>query len=226
MTTSTPQTLRLHAQSGASLIIVLLILIVVSILGVGGAQIALMAERGARNDRDMQIAWQAAEAGLIDAEVELTSGAASDARPAMFGLIGVSSPIRYVQGEKVSIANFVDGCGTSTSVNAAAQRTWGLCALPALTASKPAWLTVDFTNTSNTARTVPVGTFTGRSFTTGTTGVRPSKAPRYIVELIPDQGAASRDKTTSDTKYVYRVTAMGFGPRDDIQAVAQMIYRN
>ncbi|NML87021.1 MAG: pilus assembly protein, partial [Polaromonas sp.] len=27
-------------------------------------------------------------------------------------------------------------------------------------------------------------------------------------------------------KYVYRVTAMGFGPRVDIQAVLQMIYRD
>jgi len=226
MKTSPTHHARVQTQGGASLIIVLLILIVVSILGVGGAQIALMAERGARNDRDMQVAWQAAEAGLIDAEIELTSGAASGARPAMFGLLAVSAATRYVQAEKITTSNFVDGCGTSTSTNAAGQSTWGLCALPALTASKPAWLTVDFTDTGNTARTVPVGTFTGRSFATGTTGVRPSKAPRYIVELIPDQGAASRDKTTTDTKYVYRVTAMGFGPRDDIQAVVQMLYRN
>jgi len=47
-------------QTGASLIMVMLILIVVSILGVGAAQIALMSERSARNDRDMQIAWQSA----------------------------------------------------------------------------------------------------------------------------------------------------------------------
>ena len=60
-----------HQQSGMSLIMVLLILVVVSLLGVGGAQIALMSERGARNDRDLQMAWQAAEAGLIDAENDI-----------------------------------------------------------------------------------------------------------------------------------------------------------
>ncbi|HUD33331.1 MAG TPA: PilX N-terminal domain-containing pilus assembly protein, partial [Variovorax sp.] len=59
------------SQRGVSLIVVLLILVVVSVLGVGGAQIALMAERGSRNDRDMQVAWQAAEAALMDAEFDI-----------------------------------------------------------------------------------------------------------------------------------------------------------
>ena len=54
-----------QAEAGASLIMVMLILVVVSLLGVGGAQIALMSERGARNDRDQLVAWQAAEAALI-----------------------------------------------------------------------------------------------------------------------------------------------------------------
>jgi len=39
----------LDAQRGASLLVVVMILIIVSILGVGGAQIALMSERGARS---------------------------------------------------------------------------------------------------------------------------------------------------------------------------------
>ena len=61
-----------HRQNGASLIMVMMILIVVSLLGVSGAQIGLMSERGARNDRDIQMAWQAAEAALIDAEFDMT----------------------------------------------------------------------------------------------------------------------------------------------------------
>ena len=53
-----------HHQGGASLIMVMIVLTIVSIIGVAGIQISLMSERGARNDRDQQIAWQAAEAGL------------------------------------------------------------------------------------------------------------------------------------------------------------------
>lgn len=44
-----------------------------------------------------------------------------------------------------------------------------------------------------------------------------------MIEPIPDPG--ERD-LSSVNKYVFRVTAMGFGPRDDIQAVTQIIYRN
>ena len=43
-------------NGGASLIVVMLILVVVSILGVSGIQVAMMGERGTRNDRDQQVA--------------------------------------------------------------------------------------------------------------------------------------------------------------------------
>ncbi len=232
ITSSLVPTLPMHnqrRQRGISLVVVLLILVVVSILGVGGAQIALMAERGSRNDRDMQVAWQAAEAALVDAELDLTtpsSGGSSPARGGVFGMIFAGTPPKMVQAEKVDISNFVAACGDKTAVNGAGQSTSGLCALPALVNAKPSWLTVDFTATGNAARTVEFGTFTGRSFAAGAQGAQPVRAPRYVIEAIQDQGAASRDKTAPEVNYVYRVTGMGFGPREDIQAVLQMIYRN
>lgn len=58
---------------GASLLMVMMILVIVSILGVSGVQLALMSEKGARNDRDMQMAWQSAEAALQDAEFDLAT---------------------------------------------------------------------------------------------------------------------------------------------------------
>jgi type IV pilus assembly protein PilX len=177
-------------QCGASLIVVMMILIIVSLLGVGGAQIALMSERGARNDRDMQVAWQAAEAALIEAEADMLGAT----RKPLF--------------DGKTRTGFLAGCGTSgTSI--------GLCDIAS--SGKPAWLTVDFTNTASNAPTTAFGAFTGNSFKTGTTGVQPYQLPRYIIELVEDP--------FSKSNYVYRVTAMGFGPRQDIQAVMQMIYR-
>jgi len=82
-------------------------------------------------------------------------------------------------------------------------------------------MTVDFTDTSNTAKSVALGTFTGKTFAAGGIGVQPAQAPRYIIEVVPDT-IGSR----SEPNYLYRVTAMGFGPRSDIQAVMQMVYRN
>jgi type IV pilus assembly protein PilX len=179
-------------HSGASLIMVMMILIVVSLLGISGAQIGLMSERGARNDRDMQMAWQAAEAALIDAEFDMTGATAT--RTDLF--------------DGKNRTAFLPGCGTSgTSA--------GLCAVT--TTGKPAWLTVDFTSTAANAPTIAFGTFSGRAFKSGNLGVQPAQAPRYIIELVEDP----LDKKS----VVYRVTAMGFGPRTDIQAMVQMIYR-
>lgn len=132
-------------QHGISLIIVMLILIVVSVLGIGGIQIAMMGERGTRNDRDMQIAWQAAEAGLIDVEFDIE------------GLPASSTTKRNTifKAKETEIAKFIQDCGNSG-------QSVGLCALNAT--GKPAWLTVDFTATGSTAPTVQFGTFTGRDF--------------------------------------------------------------
>ena len=70
---------------------------------------------------------------------------------------------------------------------------------------------------------VGFGDFTSRGFRAGPAGVQPAARPRNIIEPLPDPG--NRDLAGS-ASYLYRVTAMGFGPREDIQAVAQIIYRN
>jgi type IV pilus assembly protein PilX len=188
-----------QVHSGGSLIVVMMILIVVSLLGVGGAQIALMSERGARNDRDQQVAWQSAEAGLHEAELEMIDAKAK--RQSLF--------------DGKTALPFLPGCGTSG-------QSIGLCAI--VQNSKPAWLTADFTSTESTAPTIEFGTFTKRVFAAGGIGIQPEKKPRYVIELLPDP---SGDKTAnSPPAYIYRVTAMGFGPRADTQVVLQMFYRN
>lgn len=195
-------TLSRHSagQRGVSLIVVLLLLVIVSILGVGAAQIATMGERSSRNDRDMQVAWQSAEAALMDAEFDIHGPVASSRRAVFTNMANTNA--------------FVSGCGSSGNSK-------GLCALE--TTAKPAWLTVDFTATTG-AKTTAYGEFTGRSFPAGTAGIQPSKPPRYVIEPIEDP--ANRDISGATTSYIYRVTAMGFGPRDDIQGVVQIIYRD
>ncbi len=175
---------------------IMLILIVVSIIGVGGVQIAMMGERSARNDRDMQVAWQAAEEGLIDAENDIY-GPASSSRRSVFTSGNINA--------------FVDGCGTGAT-------SAGLCSL--VSTGKPAWLTIDFVN--DTTKTTQFGDFTARTLPSGS-GVQSSRLPRYVIEPIRDP--SDRDLTNPTPAYIYRVTAMGWGPRVDTQAVVQMIYR-
>lgn len=191
-------------QSGFSLITTLLLLIVVTVLGISASRIVLMAEKTSRFDRDTQIAFQAAEAALVDAEIDIqgTKDAAGNY---------LVSGTRMNLFELKNKVNFVAGCGTG------AQQ--GMCA-PADAGAKSIWYQVDFTDTSANAKTVKLGQFTGREFAVGLTGIRPEMAPRYIVEVIPDSTPSA---TLNDV--LYRITAMGFGPRKETQVVLQIVFR-
>jgi type IV pilus assembly protein PilX len=200
-----------NRQGGVSLIIVMMLLVIVSILGVGAVQIASMGEKSARNDRDMQMAWQAAEAALMDAQCDIdpqnTGANATTPCPSTRSAVFVGA---------TNTNQFVTGCGTTGN-------SLGLCAL--VPSGKPAWLTVNFDATTGAVPTTPFGQFTGRSFPAGLTGIQPNKPPRYVIEPIPDP--ANRDLSGSNPiSYIYRVTAMGFGPRPDIQGLTQIIYRD
>lgn len=193
------------AQRGVTLIVVLLILVVVTVLGIGGAQIALLGERSTRYDRDYLVATQAAEAALMDAEFDIRGPNAA-----------ASAVQRVDQFDQTNLGVFLPGCGTTG-------KTRGLCE-PYADNVKPVWASVDFLDDSATAPTVEFGEFTGRTFDAGPSGVRPERAPRYIIELIDDVtpgGSASGGKTAK----MYRITAIGFGPRTDIQVVMQIAFR-
>lgn len=189
------------AERGISLIVVLILLVIISLLGIGAAQISLMGERGARNDRDLQVAWQAAEAALMDAEFDMRGpGTATRANV-------------FIKND--SSAFTIGGCGASGT-------TKGLCNPEGLF-GKPIWLTVDFT--ANSPNAAEYGDFTNRTFEAGTSGLKPVKKPRYIIEVLPDKNTFGDASGRADKKFVYRVTAMGFGPREDIQAVTQILFR-
>lgn len=194
-----PKKLYRPTQRGASLMVVLILLVITSILGIGAIQISMMGERGARNDRDRQVAWQAAEAALMEAE---------------FDIRGPGTANRKDLFRESNLLNFQQDCGTSGDDK-------GLC-LPNET-GKPVWLAVDFTAASSPS--TEFGTFTGRAFNTGTTGLVPKKKPRYIIEALGDKQAFGDASYSAAKKLVYRVTAMGFGTRDEIQAVTQMVFR-
>lgn len=190
-------------QSGVSLIVVMILLVIVSILGIGAAQLSMMGERSSRNERDTQIAWQGAEAALMDAEFDMRG-------PGTSTRMGV-----FTQND--SSAFVLGSCGGSNSNNSV-----GLCD-PSSVTGKPLWLSTDLAADSPAAALY--GTFTSRAFTAGADGLQPAKKPRYMIEVLPDQNAFGDASGLAPKKFVYRVTAMGFGPRADIQAVTQMLFR-
>lgn len=210
---------RPQQQRGMSLIVILLLLVIVSMLGVASMQIAGMGEHGARNDRDMQLALQSAEAALIDAEVDIQgTKTIQGTRTAAFKAGNAPFPS--------------DKCGENGTAK-------GLCALETDTSKPAVWLTADYEGGTNVAS---FGEFTNRSYQDANTsagiGVQPALKPRYVIENVSDLSAvrsgmvtgqyasAVPEGGTATGEQLYRVTAMGFGPRSTTQTVLQTLYRN
>ena len=187
-------------ERGISLIVALVMLIAVLMLGISATHIALQAEKSARNDRDRQIAFQAAEAALIDAEMDIEqSPDAALSRSVLF------SPNKT--------EGFAETCGSGVYL--------GLC-LPAPDGTTPVWQTIDLADdASSNARSVSYGNFTGQTFQSGN-GSLPAKPPRYIIELMRYNKAG---ESADQPSYFYRITAIGFGVRDATQVVLQTFYR-
>ena len=190
-----------RGQRGASLVVVMLVLLVVTVTGIAGARLALLGEMSARHDRDTQIAFESAEAALIDAENEIDG-------------VGASA-CATLRANKFLAKDFVVGAGTCG--NTTGER--GLCAPPDDSTAKPVWVTVDFLDNSSSAGTAEYGAFTCRTFDAGS-GVKPARAPRYVIERVQDKTPGK----PADA-FMYRITAMGFGPRIDTRTVVQVEYR-
>lgn len=194
---------HLHRQSGSSLIVALVMLIAVLLLGLSGTRIALQSEKAARNDRDRQVAFQAAEAALMDAELDIEGAPDADSsRSAIFG------PERAE--------------GFSADCVRSSDKYLGLC-LRAPDGARPVWQTVNFLDDSPAGRSVGYGRFTGQSFQTGA-GMLPARPPRYIIELM-SYNKAGESADLGGLTYFYRVTAIGFGARESTQVVLQTFYR-
>lgn len=118
-------------QSGAALLVALFVTAAVMLLAASAAQTAVNAEKLARNERDRQLAFQSAEAGLADAERDIAGGA----RAALFASGDASM--------------FVEGCGRGEG-----SIEFGLCKFVAAGAA-PAWQAADL------EAAVPYGAFTG-----------------------------------------------------------------
>ena len=185
-------------QRGASLIVVLIMLSAIFILVAFGSRLTLLGEKSARNDRDRQIAFQAAEAALSDAEIDLMGPNTADNRR-----------VCDIHSRKVDL--FTEGCGNTTLDR-------GLCATNT-SATDPLFKLVDFDDTSNTRRYASLGDFTGRNvgFSTGNSAL-PAQLPRYIIETIPFNIPGG-----SPNAKAFLVTALGYGLNVQTQVMLQSV---
>lgn len=228
-------------QRGVVLPVALIFLAAVTLLAVSAVQLSLQEQKAFRGYRDRVLAFQAAEAALLDAEIDIQDATASArSRSAMFA-------------EDRAIG--FPGAGESLCHSGAGNPVQGLCRLPA-DGLAPAWLAFNIADIAEVTA-VHFGQFTGRSMPIGS-GVLPIAAPRYLIELVPDlKGSAGAPEAataataaaaataatltstatadyaginqpaveTSIPGYSYRITAVGYGAMAGNYVVLQSSYR-
>jgi type IV pilus assembly protein PilX len=187
-------------QRGAVLLMAMFVMLILLIIGVSAARTALSAEKAARGERDRQIAFQAAEAALGDAERDIDS--AVPPRGALFARGGSEG--------------FADGCGEGER-----NPGLGLCRY-AGPGAVPAWQRAALAEPDGgQVRTVRYGRFTGRAIPVGRGGL-PARLPRYVIELMP-YARAGEDAEQRAGNF-YRITAIGFGVGEHTRVVLQAFY--
>ena len=213
-----------YRQRGVALVIALIMLILITLLGVAATQTALLGGKTVRNERERQIAFAGAQAGIRDAINDIQSGT----RKNLFGEQGPEdgSPSPHVPG----CSNFSDASGP------------GLCE-PSGPDTPPVWLTVSYD--LNDQKAVRYGWYTGDGFASkeppveppanatkqapnlATGGQLPALHPRYVIEILRDleQGRDKGGGNGSNPSFIYRITSVGYGLEPEVQVVLQTVYR-
>jgi type IV pilus assembly protein PilX len=198
-----------RAQRGAILIISLMFLVVLTMLALTTMGGITLEERMSGQYRDLNMAFQAAESGLRDAERDIWGAGTATATPRAPTISG-----RTGFGDLSDTANGTCTNNTNTTYG------WGLCFAPAV-GPHPPFLNVDLGPTSTIA--VPYGKYTG-----ATPLQYVSTQPRYIIEAIwkdisPTPTLQSLSPVSGITTY-YRITSQGFGVNPNTRVTLQEMY--
>jgi type IV pilus assembly protein PilX len=189
-----------RAQRGAILIIALLFLVLLTVLALTSMSGTTLEEKMAGQYRELNLAFQAAEAGLRDAERDLFGAGQTP--------YNARNPI-ISGGTGFGNASATAGtCSDDTKTGFGR----GLCRPSAVGATPPQpmnWSTPVNLNPDSTVA-VNYGRFTGATALTGV-----AAQPRYIVEALcegitPPAGTTLGAPTGSPTCY-HRITSRGFG---------------
>lgn len=203
-------------QGGVAMLVVLVFTLALTGIAIVSARLALLGESVARNQLDLQVARQAAEAALRDAEKDLMIANGSITFPGAACSRGtVERPVM------AKVAQFNETCARGQCIFNQGQRAQVdfTNASPSKQHLAEAWWPVDKggrwgeagkgSSGCNFAGGVPLGTFTGASPIQGAV-----YQPEYLIEAI------LRGEET-----YFRVTARGFGYRKATEVVLQSYFQ-
>ena len=198
---------RRMREEGFVLITGMLFLIIMTILVVSLMRTSILEERMVANSRDWNVAFQAAEAALRDAEREIKGGT-----------------------RVIGMTGFVSGCSSASDSNGAGLCLPNLCTDTSATGDcLPIWVDLvskqadsGWINGSSGGKSISYG---AKTSATALTGV--SAQPRYIIEVltVPDAASLKPPPGQPSQKYIYRATAVGFGATGNSRVVLQGNFR-
>ncbi|MEY4763497.1 MAG: hypothetical protein RI907_170 [Pseudomonadota bacterium] len=215
---SEPLKSTVDSQRGVALIVVLLFMAALGVGGLYSARSALLGERMARNQLDNQVARQAAEAALRDAEVDLAipdsvtrAGATcsrGESRPVSQGFAYFT--VSCDRGQCDPGQSMADRLNLDYSKAGVVAGAKGAAWWPTAKGGKWGDNDGDIDCASFTGA-VPLGTYTGASKIPGV-----ARQPEYLIEQF------RKDSKTGD---IYRITARGFGYRTGTEVVMQSYFQ-
>lgn len=210
-------------ERGLALVIVMIFLSAITGITIWAVRQSLMGEGMARNQLDLAVARQAAEAALRDAERDimnvslavLPNASCSRGQEAPLGKKGFTQ--LCAQGLCEINSDIYATAGWSAGLAANAEPWW-----PSgkggqwnnTFADKPSRQPVNTHNCSTFTGGVPMGTFTGATAITGV-----AVQPEYLIEYFTRVSPISLKPTAH-----YRITARGFGYTQRTQVVLQTIF--
>jgi type IV pilus assembly protein PilX len=185
-------------QNGISLVIVMIFLVILSVLGISAMQTSTLSSRIARNEADRNIAFQAAEAAMRDAYLDIKNLRFDGVNACNTGMAGCRAT------ELTSGASFF---GYDVTADPAANPCkLGRCEIGhANQGAVPFWENTG--NWTGTDGSVTYGLYTG-----ATALPIVAQQPRYLIEVFTINAGAA---------YVYRVTTVGYGANASTQVMLQ-----
>lgn len=219
-------------QGGVVLIVALLFLIMLTMIGTAAVNMSTAEERMARSNRDYNVALQAAEAALRDAQADVLNTGPW------------AQPVKRISGQ--SGFNNVCTLGMCRVQVGVGNRVWEQ--------ASGAWLT----NLTSLDKSRMIGTHTGNyrlatnkypdeavaaqaqdtNNVIAPVPVPPSlkvggvtRQPRYLLEVMPDDRPGQRISAqalggyNTGLEFVYRVTSIGYGSDASTRVMLQMMYK-
>ncbi|MDB5966558.1 MAG: pilus assembly protein PilX [Polaromonas sp.] len=208
------------SQDGVALIVVLIFIVALTSMAIYSARDVSLSERLSRNQLDAQVAREAAEAALRDAEFDLLIAKNDSVRPGAFCMRDGDRPARDRIGAFTTTCRKGQCNLFSTYINS----NYSTAITTTVGTIEPWWpiakggLWNDDLTTKPTAvgvncsfnGAVPYGTFTGRPPLVGV-----SRQPEYMIEAIN-----AANKLSAYT----RITARGFGRNPNTEVVLQSYF--